>query len=139
MNLGRELTYLLASRPNAPQLPPIQSTMAGTSYHPQSAPLTLSPYTRELNSSSAHRQPQQLPNPQIGKGPVPKFTKCLSISELQPRINEQPAFRRAKPEGGFLSVCPCFRNCQNCRVLTCFPAPSSLDDAIACDLQDLQS
>jgi dual specificity protein kinase YAK1 len=91
-----------ASRPSAPQLPPIQPSM-GQAYHPQSAPLTLSPYTRDLSAVSSPRQAPVLSTP-IPKGPVPKFTKCTNIAELQPTINSQPPFRRAKPEGGFLSV-----------------------------------
>ncbi|EFE37503.1 hypothetical protein TRV_07844 [Trichophyton verrucosum HKI 0517] len=39
----------------------------------------------------------------MGRGPVPKFQSIKCISELQPRINKQPAFRRANPEGGFIS------------------------------------
>jgi dual specificity protein kinase YAK1 len=42
--------------------------------------------------------------PQPGRGPVPKFQKLKSVQELQPRINAQPPFRRANPEGGFISV-----------------------------------
>lgn len=37
------------------------------------------------------------------RGPVPKFTKCQNIADLDPQINEQPPFRRANPDGGFLS------------------------------------
>ncbi len=39
-----------------------------------------------------------------GVGLVPKFQKIKSVQELQPRINSQPPFRRANPEGGFISV-----------------------------------
>jgi dual specificity protein kinase YAK1 len=96
------LTKFKASRPSAPQLPPIQSNM-NPSYHPQSAPLTLAPYARDISGVSSPRQPTAPPAP-VPKGPVPKFVKCNSISELQPHVNDQPPFRRAKPEGGFLSV-----------------------------------
>jgi len=41
----------------------------------------------------------------LGLGPVPKFLKVKSAQDLQPRINSQPLFRRANPEGGFISVC----------------------------------
>ncbi|KAI3337167.1 kinase-like protein [Xylariaceae sp. AK1471] len=37
------------------------------------------------------------------KKPVPQFRKIESPSELRPRINSQPPFRRANPEGGFIS------------------------------------
>jgi dual specificity protein kinase YAK1 len=39
-----------------------------------------------------------------GAGSVPKFQNIKSVQEVQPRINSQPAFRRANPEGGFISV-----------------------------------
>jgi dual specificity protein kinase YAK1 len=100
------LIQITASRPNAPQLPPIQSNMNPSAYHPQSAPLTLSPFSRDMSSAGASpRQPQPQQLAPVTKGPVPKFTKCLSVSELKPRINDQPPFRRANPEGGFISVC----------------------------------
>lgn len=35
---------------------------------------------------------------------MPKFQKFKSVQELQPRIHAQPAYRRANPEGGFISV-----------------------------------
>ena len=37
-------------------------------------------------------------------GPVPRFVKCLDTADLEPIINDQPPFRRANPDGGFLSV-----------------------------------
>jgi dual specificity protein kinase YAK1 len=94
--------FELASRPNAPQLPPIQPSIA-SAYHPQAIPLTLSPY-RDMSVSSP-RQP--VPMTPVPKGPVPRFVKCHSLSELQPRLNDQPPFRRANPDGGFLSVSLC--------------------------------
>ena len=33
----------------------------------------------------------------------PRFTKCSSTAELKPKVNTQPPYRRANPEGGFLS------------------------------------
>jgi len=35
---------------------------------------------------------------------VPRFAKCAKVSELRPQLNAQPLFRRADPEGGFISV-----------------------------------
>jgi dual specificity protein kinase YAK1 len=95
-------TDCLASRPNAPQLPPIQSTM-NSAYDPHAAPLTLSPFGRDMSAVNSPRQPQLGPS-QIPKGPVPKFVPCTNVTDLKPRVNSQPPFRRAKPEGGFLSV-----------------------------------
>lgn len=38
------------------------------------------------------------------RGLVPQFTKIRCITDLEPKVNSQPAFRRANPEGGFISV-----------------------------------
>lgn len=97
-----------ASRPHAPQLPPLQSTMSPESFYPQSATAQLNAvYNREARSPrSANPNPAQLPP--IGRGPVPKFEKCTNTAELEPKINAQPPFRRAAPDGGFISVsCDC--------------------------------
>ncbi|KAH3916648.1 hypothetical protein HBI56_048430 [Parastagonospora nodorum] len=93
-----------ASRPHAPQLPPIQSNMSPESFYPQSATAQLNAvYNREARSprtSTNPNPPQQLPP---GGGPVPKFQPVKNTAELQPKINAQPPFRRANPEGGFIS------------------------------------
>jgi len=97
------LVYV-ASRPHAPQLPPIQSNMSADAFNQQSATAQLNAmFGREARSPRHQPAPQQT-NPG-SRGAVPKFTKCLNISDLQPQINTQPAFRRANPEGGFISVC----------------------------------
>jgi dual specificity protein kinase YAK1 len=77
--------------------------MSPSSYHPQSAPLQLPSFNRDPKSPARPTQqqiPQQSPT---SRGPVPKFTKCANTADLKPKINEQPPFRRANPEGGFLS------------------------------------
>ncbi|KMQ49218.1 hypothetical protein HL42_0292 [Trichophyton rubrum] len=97
------------SRPHAPRLPPMQSNdMSPERYYPQSATLQL--HSAFGQDSKSHRpvsyQPQSAggsPSVGMGRGPVPKFQSIKCISELQPRINKQPAFRRANPEGGFIS------------------------------------
>ncbi|DAA78996.1 TPA_exp: Uncharacterized protein A8136_2781 [Trichophyton benhamiae CBS 112371] len=97
------------SRPHAPRLPPVQSNdMSPERYYPQSATLQL--HSAFGQDSKSHRpvsyQPQSAggsPSVGMGRGPVPKFQSIKCISELQPRINKQPAFRRANPEGGFIS------------------------------------
>jgi dual specificity protein kinase YAK1 len=93
-----------ASRPHAPQLPPIQSNMSPDSnFYPQSATAQLNAvYNREARSPRApsHSNASQS---QPGRGPVPKFEKCTSTADLRPQINTQPPFRRANPEGGFIS------------------------------------
>ena len=58
------------------------------------------------SKSQMSLRPQNNVPPQTpGGGPVPRFQKVKSVQELKPRINSQPPFRRANPEGGFISVC----------------------------------
>ncbi|KAJ5465191.1 Serine/threonine-protein kinase ppk15 [Penicillium daleae] len=84
-----------------PRLPPLQSAdLSPDQYYPPSASTHMSPTfgpgTRSPRSGS---MPLQVP----GRGPVPKFQKIKSVQELHPRIHAQPAYRRANPEGGFIS------------------------------------
>ncbi|KAF2852764.1 kinase-like protein [Plenodomus tracheiphilus IPT5] len=93
-----------SSRPHAPQLPPIQSNMSPESFYPQSATAQLNAvYNREARSPRTSTNPNPPQLPPIGRGPVPKFEKCTNTADLQPKINSQPPFRRANPEGGFIS------------------------------------
>jgi dual specificity protein kinase YAK1 len=91
------------TRHQAQQLPPITPFSSNTESYPSSA-------TAQLNMlfgndpMSPRRPAQPVQSGASSKGPVPEFTKIRSISELQPKINAQPAFRRANPEGGFISV-----------------------------------
>lgn len=39
------------------------------------------------------------------KRQVPEFSRVRSPADLRPKVNAQPPFRRAAPEGGFISVC----------------------------------
>lgn len=45
-----------------------------------------------------------VPSLTVPRGPVPEFRKLRTPSDLRPKVNAQPAFRRANPEGGFISV-----------------------------------
>ncbi|KAK3712939.1 dual specificity protein kinase yak1 [Vermiconidia calcicola] len=84
------------------QFPPIQPNMSPqNSYYPQSA-------TQQLNAMFGNepqspKQPQQQQMTPSNRLEVPQFSKCNSVGELQARINTQPPFRRANPEGGFIS------------------------------------
>ena len=102
----RILTTLpVASRPHAPQLPPIQSNMSPETFYPQSATAQLNAvYNREARSPRTSTNPNPPQLPPIERGPVPKFDKVANTADLQPKINAQPPFRRANPEGGFISV-----------------------------------
>lgn len=87
--------------PNA-QLSPLQSNvsnLSSASYYPQSA-------TQQLNAMFGNETQPARPLHPVTPGSrtqVPQFAKCHNVSELQARINAQPPFRRAHPEGGFIS------------------------------------
>ncbi|KAH8673821.1 kinase-like domain-containing protein [Xylariales sp. PMI_506] len=53
------------------------------------------------DTSSPRRPYQQAVIPE--KRPVPEFKKVRAITDLRPKVNPQPPFRRANPEGGFIS------------------------------------
>jgi dual specificity protein kinase YAK1 len=104
-NYTSPTSYYTSRQQNQPQLPPITpySSLGNESY-PHSA-------TAQLNavfgkeSKSPGRQGSQVPQGGLpGRGPVPQFTKVRSMADLKPKVNAQPAFRRANPEGGFISV-----------------------------------
>ncbi|KAJ5935547.1 hypothetical protein N7466_005094 [Penicillium verhagenii] len=85
----------------APRLPPLQaSDLSPDQYFPSSAGSHLgSAFAPESRSTRSGSLPSQTP----GRGPVPKFQKIKSVQDLHPRVHAQPAYRRANPEGGFIS------------------------------------
>jgi dual specificity protein kinase YAK1 len=91
------------NRPQPQQLPPITPFASSNEGYPPSA-------TAQLNAvfgndpKSPRRPVPQNSQGTPGRGPVPAFVKVTSTTDLQPKINAQPAFRRANPEGGFISV-----------------------------------
>lgn len=89
-----------ANRP--PRLPPLQaSDLSPDQYYPSSAGSHLgSAFAPETRSPRSGSLPSQVP----GRGPVPKFKKVESVQSLKGRVHDQPAYRRANPEGGFISV-----------------------------------
>lgn len=128
-----------ASRPHAPQLPPIQSNMGPDSFYPQSATAQLNAvYSREGRSPRTATNPQPPQLPAIGQGPVPKFEKCANTAELQPKINAQPPFRRANPEGGFISVSLGYTLLTRACADQITPAPAGADRPSTHHIQALQ-
>ncbi|KAI9846777.1 MAG: dual specificity protein kinase yak1 [Sclerophora amabilis] len=93
---------LSGSRPQPSQLPPLQSSGAGMDqYYPSSATMQLNAmFGQEVKQP---RHPTTQPQDMSSRGVLPKFVKLKSVSDLEPKINAQPAFRRANPEGGFIS------------------------------------
>ncbi|KAI9673428.1 MAG: dual specificity protein kinase yak1 [Caeruleum heppii] len=77
------------------------SSPNGDQPYPQSATAQLDAvFGREIRSA---RQPSQAQQAPTARGSLPQFSKVKSIQDLDPNINTQPAFRRANPEGGFIS------------------------------------
>lgn len=90
----------LANR--APRLPPLQAgDLSPDPYYPSSAYSHMSP---SVGPGARSPQSGSLPSQVPGRGPVPKFQQIKSVQELHPRVHTQPAYRRANPEGGFISV-----------------------------------
>lgn len=100
----RSLNPLLMtpSANRVPRLPPLQAgDLSPERYYPPSPNHHMNPSLGpEVRSPRSGSMPSQVP----GRGPVPKFQKIKSVQELQPRVHAQPAYRRANPEGGFISV-----------------------------------
>ncbi|KAI9732234.1 MAG: dual specificity protein kinase yak1 [Claussenomyces sp. TS43310] len=93
------------NRPQPQQLPPItpySSNSAPSEAYPASATAQLNAVFGTDPKSPRRPVPQSSQDPP-GRGPVPEFTSVRSAADLQPKINTQPAFRRANPEGGFIS------------------------------------
>lgn len=84
------------SRFNSQYLPNLQRSDLSPDSYFQSPPSqqALSPQAR--TPGSAHPSQPSL-------GPVPRFRKVQSAGEIHHKVNQQPLFRRADPEGGFLS------------------------------------
>ena len=96
--------YFAASRSRSQQpLPPIQlSSPNGEQEFPPSATAALSAVFGHDVISPRHRHSRS--HDLASQGQVPKFAQLKSLQDLQPNVNSQPAFRRANPEGGFISV-----------------------------------
>ena len=91
---------LASSRHHPLQLSPINAAdQTSDQYYPSSATVQLNAvFGREVKSP---RQPY--PQHNGPKGPIPRFRKIAIAQDVEPRIHMQPAFRRANPEGGFIS------------------------------------
>lgn len=88
--------YYVGRGQGPPQLPPIASYTTTLDGYPSSAVAALD---GAFSDSKAPRRQ----NPPAMRA-VPEFKKIKSPNELQPKNTRQPRFRRANPEGGFISV-----------------------------------
>lgn len=85
-----------AGRPQNSQLPPLSPYGHGGDGYPSA---TVAHLDGAYNNAKA---PQRAAPPVVKR--VPEFRKLRAVSDLQPKNNRQPPFRRANPEGGFISV-----------------------------------
>ncbi|KAI1485903.1 kinase-like protein [Biscogniauxia mediterranea] len=84
------------------QLPPISSYANAQDNYPSSAVASLD--GAFANDPKSPRRPlQPTVNVPAEKRPVPQFKKIGAPTDLRPKVNSQPPFRRANPEGGFIS------------------------------------
>lgn len=95
-----------SSRQQPLHLPPIQvGELSPDQFYPSSATAQLNAvFGREAKSPRNPRQPHGLGSSDTARGAVPRFKKLATPKDLEPRVNPQPAFRRASPDGGFISV-----------------------------------
>lgn len=86
-----------AGRQQNPQLPPMSPYSATPDGYPSATVATL-----DHSFGNSSKSPQRQPAPTVK--PVPEFRKVRAMSDLHPKKTRQPPFRRANPEGGFISV-----------------------------------
>ncbi|KAK0711550.1 kinase-like domain-containing protein [Lasiosphaeris hirsuta] len=90
-----------ATRQAAPQLPSLNAYQSGQdSYSPLGMGSMDGSY---VDPKSPRRAAPSSALTVVDKGPVPEFKKVRGPTDLKPKVNTQPAFRRANPEGGFIS------------------------------------
>ena len=127
-----------SSRQQPLHLPPIQAgDSLSDQFYPNSATAQLhAVFGKEARSPRHPRLSQQAPF-DTPRGPVPRFQRLERSSDLDPRINAQPAFRRANPEGGFISVRLVSSIIQYTLSHNAAIATASLDNASSCNIPDM--
>lgn len=88
-------------RQQGQQLPPITPYASAQDGYPSSAVSAGVDSPFSADPKSPRRQAAPMPAP---RGPVPEFRKIRGPADLRPKHSQQPPFRRANPEGGFISV-----------------------------------
>lgn len=84
------------------QMQPVSPYVSTQDGYPSSAVAAMDGPHFANDPKSPRRFPQQPTAPV--RGPVPEFKKVRVMTDLRPKVNSQPPFRRANPEGGFISV-----------------------------------
>ncbi|KAG7128239.1 Dual specificity protein kinase YAK1 like [Verticillium longisporum] len=88
----------MAGRQQAPQLPPITPYTSTHDGYPSSAVANLDGAFAAADPKSPRR-----PVAALNKSVVPEFKPVRALTDLRPKVSAQPPFRRANPEGGFIS------------------------------------
>lgn len=97
--------YYQSSRQSSAQLPPMAPFPAVSDSYQTAGVLSPGREIWPNDPTSPRRLVSMAPGSMVSKGPVPEFSKVRTDQDLRPKVNAQPAFRRANPEGGFISVC----------------------------------
>ena len=74
------------------------SDLSPENYYPAGSQLP-TPGTGNGRSGPPSRQPSQVGRP----SPVPRFQRVKNVQDIRQKVNLQPPYRRANPEGGFIS------------------------------------
>ncbi|KAI6779547.1 Dual specificity protein kinase YAK1 [Emericellopsis cladophorae] len=82
------------------QLPPLSPYSPTHDGYPSSAVAALDASYAADPKSPRRQAPPPMPS---SRGPVPEFRKIRGANDLRPKNSQQPPFRRANPEGGFIS------------------------------------
>ena len=131
---------LVSSRQPPLQLPPIHPNSDSTDqFYPSSATAQLNAVFGRETKSPRQMRPIHPSTADVPRGPVPRFNKIESVQDLQPRVNPQPAFRRANPEGGFISVSLLDQSNYIVSLKTSALASASVDYSSTLDISDMQS
>lgn len=130
-------SYYGSRQKSQQQLPPITPYASSNEGYPPSATAQLNAVFGNDPKSPRRQGPQTAQGPP-GRGPVPEFKPVRSMMDLQPKINAQPAFRRANPEGGFISVCLLWQNTIS-NADTLIPAVASTHESSTIYLPNMQS
>ncbi|GKT87943.1 LOW QUALITY PROTEIN: dual specificity protein kinase YAK1 [Colletotrichum tofieldiae] len=85
-------------RQQPPQLPPIAPYGSAHDGYPSAVVANIDGAFAADPKSPRRPIPQSMP-----RGPAPEFRQCRAPTDLRPKVNAQPPFRRANPEGGFIS------------------------------------
>ena len=127
-----------SSRQQPLHLPPIQAgDPLSDQFYPNSATAQLHAVFGREAKSPRHPRPSQQAPLDTPRGPVPRFQRLERSTDLDPRINAQPAFRRANPEGGFISVRLVSSITQRMLSHNTAIATASLDNASSCNIPDM--